>query len=98
MTVYTATEHGKPIPETASEFATMAILTGLEMGRDIDGFQLEAEQENEISDIPKHSIDMDAVKVGDSFPIGNGWTAEILRSDDEGGTILYIPEAETEAK
>ena len=44
MTIYTATEHGRPIPETASEFATMAILNGLEMGKDIDGFQLEQEE------------------------------------------------------
>ena len=46
MTIYTATEHGKPIPATVSEFASIAVLKGLALGREVDGFTLEAGMED----------------------------------------------------
>ena len=43
MTIYTATEHGQPIPGTVSEFASVAVLKGIVAGREVDGFTLEQE-------------------------------------------------------
>jgi hypothetical protein len=48
--------------------------------------------------IPEHHIDPATVKVGDVFEIGNGWKVEILRSDADGGTLMYTPSGDDSKK
>jgi hypothetical protein len=52
----------------------------------------------ELRAIPPHHIDLATVKVGDVFEIGNGWKAEILRSDADGGAVMYIPSGDDSKK